>query len=50
VNIVHAPFPDPPRLARAAQTDEEKLECYRRVRDEIRAFVEDLPAPLTPQD
>lgn len=41
--IVHAGFDDPPRLAREAKSEEEALAHYRRVRDEIRAFVERLP-------
>ena len=41
--IVHAGFDDPPRLARDAKSDEEALVHYRRVRDEIRAFMTDLP-------
>ncbi|MCX7006557.1 MAG: arsenate reductase ArsC [Kiritimatiellaeota bacterium] len=44
--IVHVGFDDPPQLARAAKTEEEALAHYRRVRDEIRAFVETLPAAL----
>ena len=44
--IVHVGFDDPPRLAAAARTEEERLAPYRRVRDEIRAFVESLPASL----
>lgn len=44
--IVHHGFDDPPRLARAAKTPEEALAHYRRVRDEIRAFVETLPQAL----
>ena len=40
---VHVGFDDPPRLARSAGTEAEALEHYRRVRDEIRAFVEQLP-------
>ncbi len=44
--IVHVGFDDPPRLA-AGETDEERaLGHYRRVRDEIRAFVETLPEAL----
>jgi arsenate reductase len=39
---VHKNFDDPPRLARGAKTEEEALNHYRRVRDEIRAFVETL--------
>ena len=45
--IVHAGFDDPPKLAASMETEEEKLECYRRVRDQIKAFVETLPAMLT---
>jgi len=43
---VHAGFDDPPRLAAACQTEEEKLACYRKVRNEIKAFVEKLPENL----
>jgi arsenate reductase len=45
--VVHAGFDDPPRLAKDAKTEEEALGHYRRVRDEIRAFVETLPVSLT---
>jgi arsenate reductase len=44
--VVHAGFDDPPRLARWAKAEEEALAHYRRVRDEIRAFVENLPESL----
>ena len=44
--VVHAGFDDPPRLARDAKTEAEALGHYRRVRDEIRAFVENLPTNL----
>jgi len=44
--IVHRSFDDPPRLARDAKTEEEALSHYRRVRDEIRRFVESLPGAL----
>ena len=44
--IVHVGFDDPPRLAADAKTEAERLAPYRRVRDEIRAFVETLPASL----
>jgi len=43
---VHMGFDDPPRLAAAATTEEEILECYRKVRDEIREFIEGLPENL----
>lgn len=44
--MVHRGFDDPPRLARDARSEEEALDHYRRVRDEIRAFVETLPEAL----
>ncbi len=44
--VVHVGFDDPPRLAKNMNTEEEKLECYRRGRDEIRKFVERLPEDL----
>ena len=40
---VHAGFEDPPRLARGAKTEEDALAHYRRVRDEIRKFIEAFP-------
>ncbi len=46
--LVHVGFDDPPRLARRAATENEALAPYRRVRDEIRRFVETLPQGLTP--
>ncbi len=44
--VVHVGFDDPPALARNAGSDDEALAHYRRVRDEIRAFVERLPEAL----
>jgi arsenate reductase len=44
--VVHAGFDDPPQLAKGAGGEEEALSHYRRVRDEIRAFVETLPGSL----
>jgi len=41
--VVHVGFDDPPALARGAKSEEEALSHYRRVRDEIRAFVMTLP-------
>ena len=45
--VVHKGFDDPPRLAKSASSEEEALGHYRRVRDEIKAFVEQLPGALT---
>lgn len=44
--VVHAGFDDPPRLAKGAKDDEEAMPHYRRVRDEIGAFVLTLPGSL----
>lgn len=44
--VVHQPFDDPPKLAASIEEEEAKLAPYRRVRDEIRAFVETLPESL----
>lgn len=41
--VVHVGFDDPPKMALEVEGEEEKLNCYRKVRDEIRAFVETLP-------
>lgn len=41
--VIHAGFDDPPKLAKLAKTEQQALDCYRRVRDEIRQFIEQLP-------
>jgi arsenate reductase (thioredoxin) len=46
VKRIHVGFDDPPRLAASARTEEEALGHYRRVRDEIRSYVEQLPEVL----
>ena len=43
VRVIHVGFDDPPRLAKSAKTEEDALNIYRRVRDEIKAFVKALP-------
>jgi arsenate reductase len=50
VKRVHVSFEDPPRLAKTATSEEEAVGHYRRVRDEIRRFVESLPAGLELQE
>jgi arsenate reductase len=40
---LHHSFDDPPRLAELAQTDDEAMGHYLRVRDEIRDFIGLLP-------
>ncbi|MCC7265626.1 MAG: arsenate reductase ArsC [Candidatus Latescibacteria bacterium] len=44
--VVHVGFDDPPKLAKDARNEEEALGHYRRVRDEIRQFIDTLPARL----
>jgi len=43
--LIHKGFDDPPKLAENANNEEEAMAHYRRVRDEIKAFVETLPEP-----
>ncbi len=45
--VVHAGFDDPPALAKHANNEQEALDFYRRVRDEMRSFIETLPNALT---
>ena len=44
--VVHVGFDDPPALAAACKTEDEKLDCYRRVRDQIKGFIATLPEGL----
>ena len=44
--VVHKGFDDPPELAENASGEEEALAHYRRVRDEIRCFVDSIPESL----
>ena len=41
-HLIHAGFPDPPRLAADALNEEEALAPYRQVRDQIREYVANL--------
>jgi arsenate reductase len=45
--VVHVGFADPPKLTQHLPDGEAKWAVYRRVRDEIRRFVESLPGALT---
>ncbi len=45
--VIHRGFDDPPALARTAETEAEALGHYRRVRDEIKSYVETLPEALS---
>lgn len=44
--VVRQGFDDPPRLAAGAATENEALDSYRGVRDEIKEFVLSLPDSL----
>jgi len=44
--VIHRGFDDPPALAKKAKTEKEKIAHYRRVRDEIQSFVEEMPENL----
>ena len=48
--VIHVGFDDPPRmageLAKKGGSEGAQLDCYRKVRDEIKAFVETLPEIL----
>jgi arsenate reductase len=44
--VLHMHFDDPPGLAADAEDDVAALAHYRRVRDEIREFVETIPEKL----
>ena len=48
--VVHSGFPDPPKMAKElaeqGASEDEQLECYRKVRDEIKSYVECLPHSL----
>ncbi|MHB8988745.1 MAG: arsenate reductase ArsC [Desulfobulbia bacterium] len=43
---LHQEFPDPPRLAKNATSEEEALGHYRSVRDAIREYLVNLPSIL----
>lgn len=44
--IIQVGFDDPPALAKSETTEEAAMVHYRRVRDEVRAFVASLPESL----
>jgi len=44
--VLHHGFEDPPVLAVGAKSEEEAMEHYRRIRDEIKAYIETLPESL----
>jgi arsenate reductase len=44
--VIHVGFDDPPKLSPPDASEEVRLDGFRRVRDEIKAFVETLPDAL----
>ncbi len=44
--VIHVPFDDPPKLAEQYKSKSKKLDCYRKVRDEIKEYVMNLPESL----
>ena len=44
--VIHKGFDDPPKLSKESDPEEVKLDGFRRVRDEIKAYVETLPEAL----
>lgn len=48
--VVHVGFRDPPKLARdlaeKGASEQAQLNCYREVRDEIKAYIQTLPDSL----
>ena len=44
--VVHAPFDDPYTLCFGKEGSDQEIKIFRRVRDEIKAFVETLPESL----
>jgi arsenate reductase len=47
--VMHAGFDDPPKMAEECDTEQEKINCYRRVRDKIKDFIQTLPEALEKQ-
>lgn len=48
--VIHVGFDDPPRLTKEMESEEDILKVYRRVRDEIKAFVENIETYLEKKD
>jgi arsenate reductase len=44
--VLHRGFDDPPKLAEGAESEEQALVHYRRVRDEIKEYILTLPYSL----
>ena len=46
-HVIHVGFDDPPKLAESLTEESEILDCYRRVRDEIKSFIQEIEKHLT---
>jgi len=44
--VIHVGFGDPPKMAKKLTNTEAQLDCYRKVRDEIKDFVKTMPKSL----
>ncbi len=47
--IIHVGFDDPPKLAQNIDAPEKQLDCYRKVRDQIKEYILTLPDSLISQ-
>ena len=43
---MHRNFDDPPELAQSVKSEEEAMDHYRRIRDEIREFLIGFPEEM----
>jgi arsenate reductase len=48
--VIHHGFEDPPQLAQGAKSEDDAMDHYRRVRDEIKEFVLGLPDNLKEEE
>ncbi|MBU8901661.1 MAG: arsenate reductase ArsC [Victivallales bacterium] len=48
--VIHIGFGDPPKMAEEFSDIEAQLDCYRKVRDEIKKFVETMPQSLNKEE
>lgn len=44
--VIHIGFDDPPAMAKAMANEDDIVNCYRKVRDEIKSYIETLPESL----
>jgi arsenate reductase len=44
--VIHHGFDDPPKMAKEFSDENDKLNCYRKVRDQIKEYVLTLPNSL----